>query len=56
MARSTRLVILIKNEETLPSACYILSDESSIHCIYLMVDEDYQMVSSYDIKMCTLLN
>jgi len=36
MARSTRLVILSKNilyfmgSETLPSACYILSDESSI--------------------------
>jgi len=37
MARSTRLVILIKNiciyfmgSEILPSACYILSDESSI--------------------------
>jgi len=37
MARSTRLVILIKNiyiysmgSETLPSACNILSDESSI--------------------------
>jgi len=35
MTRSTRLVILIKNIYTLwgrkfPSACYILSDESSI--------------------------
>jgi len=37
MARSTRLVIQIKDvciyfmgSETLPSACYILSDESSI--------------------------
>jgi len=39
MVRSTWLVILIKNmclyfmgSETLPSTCYILSDESSIGC------------------------
>jgi len=62
MARSTRVVILIKDiyiyfmgSKTLPSACYLLSDESSIPIYFTSNGYNYLLSRKVCVKCVRLL-